>query len=155
MSFAPGGYVQGMKALIAVDHGPESRDAVAFAARLLGDDAEVVLLNVVKLNVPALAAMGPGFGAYGDPAAPIDWVDPDAETAGESVVEESGQPFDHPEARVEHGDAAARICAVAEEESVDLVILGTHDRGSWSRLWFGSVSDRVVHDAPCPVLVVR
>ena len=70
-------------------------------------------------------------------------------------MERAAAEVDADEHRVEHGDVGPTICSVAEEEGVDLVVLGTHDRSRWSRLWFGSVSDHVVRHAPCPVLVVR
>ena len=145
-----------MKALIAVDQGAESRDAVTFASRLLSEDDEVVLVNVVGFQITPTATVGAmGIGAYGDPAMPIEWADPSAEADAEQVVQESSREFDDAESRVEHGDAATRICEIATSEAVELVILGTHDRSLWSRLWFGSVSSLVVRDAPCPVLVVR
>ena len=71
------------------------------------------------------------------------------------IAEEAAREVHADELRVEHGDVGPAICQVAEEEGADLVVLGTHDRGRWSRLWFGSVSDHVVRHAPCPVLVVR
>ena len=53
------------------------------------------------------------------------------------------------------GDPGESIVSAAEAESVDLVVVGTHGRGTIERLFLGSVSDHVVRNAPCPVLVVR
>jgi nucleotide-binding universal stress UspA family protein len=53
------------------------------------------------------------------------------------------------------GDPGESIVSAAEAESVDLVVVGTHGRGTIGRLLLGSVSDHVVRHAPCPVLVVR
>ena len=53
------------------------------------------------------------------------------------------------------GDPGESIVAAAEAEGVDLVVVGTHGRGTIGRLLLGSVSDHVVRSAPCPVLVVR
>ena len=78
-----------------------------------------------------------------------------ADREAERVVERAGETVHADERLVEHGDVGPTICRVAEDEGVDLVVLGTHDRSRWSRLWFGSVSDHVVRHAPCPVLVVR
>ncbi len=47
------------------------------------------------------------------------------------------------------------IVAAAKDEHADLVVVGTHGRGALQRLLIGSVADRVVRTAPCPVLVVR
>jgi nucleotide-binding universal stress UspA family protein len=47
------------------------------------------------------------------------------------------------------------IVALAEAERADLVVIGTHGRGGLGRAVLGSVADRVVRLAPCPVLSVR
>lgn len=47
------------------------------------------------------------------------------------------------------------IVKAAEEWNADLIIVGSHGRGFWGRMLVGSVSDSVVHQAPCSVLVVR
>jgi nucleotide-binding universal stress UspA family protein len=53
------------------------------------------------------------------------------------------------------GEPGPSIVEAASSESVDLVIVGTHGRGPLGRLLIGSVSEFVVRNAPCPVLVVR
>ena len=53
------------------------------------------------------------------------------------------------------GEPGESIVAAAEAENVDLVVVGTHGRGTIGRLLLGSVSEHVVRNAPCPVLVVR
>ncbi len=50
---------------------------------------------------------------------------------------------------------AAAIVEYAKEGSIDLIVMGTHGRGMVSRLLMGSVAERVVRLAPCPVLTVR
>ena len=47
------------------------------------------------------------------------------------------------------------ICKVAEEEDVAMIIVGTRGLGKVRRAIMGSVSDYVVHHAPCPVIVCR
>lgn len=63
---------------------------------------------------------------------------------------EAGQPSD---VAVLHGDAAAAI--VAHATATDLVAVATHGRTGLQRTVLGSVAMKVVHRAPCPVLVVR
>lgn len=53
------------------------------------------------------------------------------------------------------GDPGETIVSAAESENVDLVVVGTHGRGTIGRLLLGSVSEHVVRNAPCPVLVIR
>jgi len=56
---------------------------------------------------------------------------------------------------VREGVAAEEICAAATECAATIVVLGAHGWGAVKRFLFGSVSTRVMHEAPCPVLVVR
>jgi nucleotide-binding universal stress UspA family protein len=50
---------------------------------------------------------------------------------------------------------ASAIVEHARRESIDLIITGTHGRGGVSHLLLGSVAERVVRTAPCPVLTIR
>lgn len=54
-----------------------------------------------------------------------------------------------------HIGVANGITSYAREHSVDLIIVGTHGRGAVKQLLMGSVAERVVRTAPCPVLAVR
>ncbi len=56
---------------------------------------------------------------------------------------------------VVHGEPAAAICQTATRLGVDLVCMGSHDKGKLSEVVLGSVSSAVLKKAPCPVLVVR
>ena len=47
------------------------------------------------------------------------------------------------------------IVTYAKNANIDLIVMGTHGRGGWSHLVMGSVAERVVRLAPCPVLTVR
>ena len=53
------------------------------------------------------------------------------------------------------GSPDSRIVETAEEWHADLIVVGSHGYSRWERLLLGSVSDSVVHHAPCSVLVVR
>lgn len=52
------------------------------------------------------------------------------------------------------GNVEQEVVEIAESWDADLIVVGSHGRGFWGRL-LGSVSDAVVHHAPCSVLVVR
>jgi nucleotide-binding universal stress UspA family protein len=48
-----------------------------------------------------------------------------------------------------------RIIKLACDESVDLIVMSTHGRSGLSRLVHGSVAGQILHDAPCPVFLVK
>jgi nucleotide-binding universal stress UspA family protein len=57
--------------------------------------------------------------------------------------------------RLERGYARERLCAIADEEQSDLLVVGSRGLGGLERLLLGSVSDYVAHHATVPVLIVR
>jgi nucleotide-binding universal stress UspA family protein len=59
------------------------------------------------------------------------------------------------ELRVCEGDAAGEILRVADETKCDLIVMGTHGWTGLGRLLMGSVAEKVVRKAPCPVLTLR
>ena len=61
-------------------------------------------------------------------------------------------------ARIEVGianEVGAELLRIAEEHKVDLIVISTHGMTGWHKLAFGSVAEKVVRLAACPVLVLR
>ena len=50
---------------------------------------------------------------------------------------------------------AIEIVDYARKNGIDLIVMGTHGRGAIAHFFMGSVAERVVRMAPCPVLTVR
>lgn len=53
------------------------------------------------------------------------------------------------------GDPDKLICAIAESLPADLIVMSTHGRSGIARWTYGSVANKVLRSAPCPVLLVR
>jgi nucleotide-binding universal stress UspA family protein len=58
-------------------------------------------------------------------------------------------------AEVASGQPADAIVRIAQERDVDLIVMGTHGRTGLQHVLLGSVAEKVVRLAPCPVLTVR
>jgi len=54
-----------------------------------------------------------------------------------------------------HGNPAKEIVRIAEEDKVDLIVIATHGHAGWHHLVMGSVAEKVIRHAPCPVYAVR
>jgi nucleotide-binding universal stress UspA family protein len=61
----------------------------------------------------------------------------------------------HPECFVQEGAVTDSILSFAEAQGVDLIVMGTHGRKGFDYATLGSVAEKVLRRAPCPVLVVR
>jgi uncharacterized protein len=70
----------------------------------------------------------------------------------EAFVSQEGIPV---EGKVLSGKPAEAIMEIAKAKSVDLIIMGSHGRTGLNKILLGSVSDRVIGYANCPVLVVK
>jgi len=60
-----------------------------------------------------------------------------------------------PEFYARTGTPAGEIVRFAREHDIDLIVMGTHGRGFVGHVVMGSVAEKVVRTAPCPVLTVR
>lgn len=65
---------------------------------------------------------------------------------------EGGVPV---ETEVLFGHGARTMAEYAAERGIDLIVMGTHGRTGFAHLMVGSVAERLVRTAPCPVLTVR
>jgi nucleotide-binding universal stress UspA family protein len=133
--------------LVPHDFGETSVAASRYAASLARSfGAQVAFLNVVD---NALADLGEtaAFDAEGAVTA----------EAREGVLR-SLTPADralNPEFFVRAGTPAVEIVRFAREHDIDLIVMGTHGRGLVGHMVMGSVAEKVVRTAPCPVLTVR
>src|SRR5262245_60293465 len=82
---------------------------------------------------------------------PAGQYDPELEKELRRVVPPAGYNL-RIQHRLEMGDPADEILRVAEEAKCDLIVMGTHGRSGLGRLLMGSVAERVLRKASCPVL---
>lgn len=138
--------------LVAVDGSGPSRHAARFAFSLARQtSAQVTLLTV--LPPPEVVPLGPLTSyAVMTPSlseAEVKKIQGRLEEVASEYTDVSSMKV------VEMGPVADTIVDVAQRRSADLIVMGARGLGPGRRLLVGSVSDRVVHHAHCPVTVWR
>jgi nucleotide-binding universal stress UspA family protein len=118
---------------------------------IIGDkQTEVIGLYVVETSVPFLT-----------PKKVKEMMKEELAVRGKEILESMAQKFHSPNnyminfhKLLLYGDPAEEIVNTAENEKIDLIVLGTGKTNIDKRL-LGSVSEKVIHSAPCTVLLVR
>lgn len=130
------------------------------AARTLGamlecmPEVEVTVLYVA--HVPRELYMTDVYGNKVVPEIPLDvMIRRSAEPILNATIEALGIPRERVRAEVQVGEPAEEITDLARLEDYDLIVVGSRGLGPVKEILLGSVSNRVLHTAPCPVLVVR
>ncbi|MBX7055721.1 MAG: universal stress protein [Pyrinomonadaceae bacterium] len=148
-----------MKVLIAIDGSPFSTAAVQKCAQMLPNrsDTEVKLISVYEKLGPMVAEPFGVSNEYYREAehASRKLAEEAVINAGDQLREQVHDMKFTIESEVERGRASRVIVEAAADWKADLIVLGSHGYGFWERNLLGSVSDSVVHHAPCSVLIVR
>lgn len=141
-----------MNVLIAVDDSTESRHAVDVAYQFFGPGADYSIISVGS-RPPIFVG---GYGAGAMPTASDLTLQLDtAHSLAEEAVSHAAERLPGAETDVEDGQPGTIICQFAEEHRSDVIVIGSHERSFWLRLFEPSVGRHVVDHASCPVLVVR
>jgi nucleotide-binding universal stress UspA family protein len=115
-------------------------------------DAELHILNVTGRHRHDYKKTKEHFPLSVDTL--TDWLRrPAKAVTGSSWTDLSDLPIE--QTQVESAAPAERIVTYAEDQDIDLVVMGTHGRRGVDRMLFGSVTEEVVRQGPCPVLTVR
>jgi len=147
-----------MKIILATDGTEYGEAAVQMAGNLrLGDSDEVMVVSVVDMAMPL------GIDIYGGYLPDTSGLENAARENAAKVVNAAADELHGIFAGknvaissdVLFGSPDSRIVGTAEKMKADLIIIGSHGYKSWERLLLGSVSNSVVHHAPCSVMVVR
>jgi universal stress protein A len=152
---APDSPVRIKKILVPFDFGEPAEHALDFAQKLAtGFGASVEVLYVVPY-LPSAALPIPELGAIPMAAHAVDEMEEDARARLHEALAPEDTRHRYLRKTVKIGDPRAQIVAHAAAEGADLIVMGTHGRTGAARFLLGSVAERVVREAPCPVLTLH
>ena len=138
------------KILCPIDHSDCSKEALKYAVSFaMKEEAKLLLLHIIDIR------------SFNEELDAISKQIPDEETFEQlrvklldCIPEEIRDDMDV-EAIVIQGIPFVEIISTAKEKEIDMIVIGSHGRTGISHMMLGSVSEKVVRKAPCPVLTVR
>lgn len=140
------------RVLVPTDFSESARHALIYGTSFSKEyGAELVLLHVVET-----IAVG-----YASDLFPVPMAEVFQEISGyakqelEKLAEQVKEKGVAVRTLLVQGKPSTEIIRIAREETIDMIVLGTHGKGVLDQALFGSTTERVVRKAPCPVLSVR
>ena len=133
------------KILVPIDFSEQSRSALEIAVPFaMINGGELLIAHVIEDDFEVYFKLG-GVDKEGALEGLYEALH-DFKPKNENVA------FSH---RLIDGKPAEAILKLADEENVELIVMGTHGRTGFKRLALGSVAEEVVRKAKCPVLTIR
>ena len=132
--------------LVPLDFSSDAEQALDYALELAQQfQARLTLMHVIYIPVTTEVNLSAYFADLESGAL-------QGMESYQKRVEEAGRPV---EMVIVRGTPFREIIETAKTKQVDLIVMGTHGRTGMQHLFIGSVAERVVRLAPCPVLVTR
>lgn len=149
-----------MQVMIATDGTDTAIAAARHAVGLLHPDARIALVTVIAARPEPMEDAG-GFAGplISEDQADDEWHD--ATAAGREALVRTLDALESADVNIDEArmvpsqDSADRaLAALVAEERPDLLVLGSNERGWFDRMLHGATDTRLLHEAPCPLLIV-
>jgi nucleotide-binding universal stress UspA family protein len=131
-------------------------EAASAGLELLRPTDKVLIVTVVDGIDPSLTADGSGHAGASMTQKEYDEMRGQALADADTILAETTAALNtgNAETRIVEGRPGEALCALASEVGATALVMGTRGRGGIKRAFMGSVSDYVVRNAPCPVVVI-
>jgi nucleotide-binding universal stress UspA family protein len=140
--------------LVCTDGSELSERALAAGLAVVARDADVIVATVVEAADPTLVT-GSGMAGGVMSADELEALDRAAVHTAEEAVQRTVAALGLAGATTKllRGAPGPSLCELAAETGAKVIVIGSRGRGGFKRALLGSVSDHVVRNAPCPVVV--
>jgi len=139
------------KILWATDFSDEGQEACLYAMNFAKElKASLIAMHVVPDFSPAL--YNTSYSIRGELAKRVNFLKKEAKKKLESIKKAKEKPF---KIIVKEGSPSKKIIETAEEEKVDLIVIGKRGLSAVEKLFIGSVANQVLRNSPVPVLITK
>jgi nucleotide-binding universal stress UspA family protein len=143
-----------MKILVSTDGSEFSRAAVEKCCRIVvaPEKTAIKIVSVFEVIEPLDISISPEFSEELETSAHKK-----AQKYAEDAEAQLRERFPNIDltTQISLGAPDEILIETARDWEADLIVIGSHGRGFWGRMLLGSITDSLVHHAPCSVLVVR
>ena len=136
------------KVLVPVDFSENSKKILEAAGYFSG-------MCQAQLHVVFVVQSFDDYSGFFVPHMPVAKFEEEMVQAAEQKMDTFLADQKNIEAKVLVGDVAEEIIRHAEESGMDLIVMGTHGYKGLEKVMFGSVAEKVVRSAPCPVMTIN
>jgi nucleotide-binding universal stress UspA family protein len=136
------------KILVPVDFSENSQ-------KILGSAGDIAGQFGASLSVVFVVQSFDDYSGFFVPHMPVAQFEEEMVQGAEQKMANFLEGHEGIEAKVLVGDVAEEVVRHAEETGVDMIIMGTHGYKGLEKVMFGSVAEKVVKTAPCPVLTIN
>jgi nucleotide-binding universal stress UspA family protein len=142
--------------IVCTDGSDIAIQAASAGLAVLSPTAAVVIVTVVDGVDPSLTMDGSGHAGPSMTEKELNEARSQAFLDAEAALTTTAAALglDHAETRTVEGAPGPTLCTLASELPAAALVIGTRGRGGIKRAFLGSVSDYVVRNAPCPVVVI-
>jgi nucleotide-binding universal stress UspA family protein len=143
--------------VLCVDGSDTAIGAAATGLARLRPPDRTIVATVVDVGDPMMVAGVSGMAGGAMSPEQLDELYAARTADGDAVVQAARAALDRPdvETQVLMGEPATELALFAHEVGATVLVVGSRGHGALKRAFIGSVSDHLVRNAPCPVLVVR
>ena len=139
------------KILWATDFSDEAQEACLYAVNFAKElKASLIALHVVPDFSPAL--YNTSYAIRGELVKRVNFLKKEARKKLEGIKKAKEKPF---KILVKEGSPSKKIIETAEEEKVDLIVIGKRGLSAVEKLFIGSVANQVLRHSPVPVLITK
>ena len=143
--------------MVPLDASPLSEIALDYAQGFVTEGGKLTLLTVLTNINDSMLQFQPAVGNVA-PSKSADEVQDELRNRGEiylrDVVSRLRTPRPDVELEAQIGNPANTIIEIAQTSKIDAIVMSTHGRTGLSRWILGSVTQKVLNAAPCPVIVI-
>lgn len=136
------------KVLVPVDFSENSKKILDSASDIAGKFG-------AALSVVFVVQSFDDYSGFFVPHMPVAKFEEEMVQGAEQKMDSFMGGYENVEAKVLIGDVGEEVVRYAEEIGIDMIIMGTHGYKGLEKVMFGSVAEKVVKTAPCPVLTIN